>query len=248
MRSIFNVDICARLPQSLGNSGLKVVLFDIDGTLISKQSTEATERERFRRGVADEVGRSLPTEPWLYDGMVDPEICRRLLLKAGLSAESIPKLLQRVILRVETVYLKMEKKPVLNHSVDELLGILSASSDHMLGVLTGNLRAVAEEKLRLTGIRGYFGDVFCSNGYLSRDDLVRDAVRDCVGRHGLREKNSVVIVGDTPRDMEAARKNEAKAIGVATGFYTMGELQRAGAAVVFRSLEPSNELFEAFGL
>lgn len=227
---------------------MKVVLFDIDGTLISKESTEANERERFRRGVVDEVGRSPPTEPWLYDGMVDPEICRRLLLEVGLSAESIPELLQRVILRVETVYLEMEKRPVLNHDVDELLGILNASSDHMLGVLTGNLRAVAEEKLRLTGIRSYFAETFCSNGYFNRGGLVRDAIRHCVGRYGLRDKNSVVIVGDTPRDMEAARKNEAKAIGVATGFYTMGELQRAGATTVFRSLQPCNELFETLGL
>ena len=227
---------------------MKVVLFDIDGTLISKDSTEANERERFRRGVADEVGRSPPTAPWLYDGMVDPEICRRLLLEVGLSAESIPELLGRVILRVETVYLEMEKRPVLNHGVDELLGILYASSDHRLGVLTGNLRAVAEQKLRLTGIHSYFAETFCSNGYFSRGDLVRDAIRDCVGRYGLRDKNSVVIVGDTPRDMEAARKNEAKAIGVATGFYTMGELQRAGATVVFRSLWPCNELFETLGL
>ena len=60
---------------------MRVILFDIDGTLILKRSTDANERERFRRAIADEVGVSPSTEPWQYDGMVDPQICRLLLIK-----------------------------------------------------------------------------------------------------------------------------------------------------------------------
>lgn len=227
---------------------MHVVLFDIDGTLVLKRSTELNERERFRRAVSDVVGRSPPTEPWRYDGMVDPEICRLLLIEVGLSPESATQHLQAVIARVGEIYLTMEKRPVLNDGVAELLRILSASPNHKLGVLTGNLSTVALEKLRLTGIRDYFDVTFYSNGYFDRSDLVRDAVNDCVRKYGLPSSEVVTIIGDTPRDMVAATANHAKAIGVASGFYSASELAKAGAAAVFRNLSPRNELLQVLGV
>ena len=229
-------------------SSIHVVLFDIDGTLVLKQSTEANERERFSRAIADVVGRSPPTEPWRYDGMVDPEICRLLLIEAGLSPDTATKHLEAVVARVGGIYLKMEKHPILNDGVDELLRILGASPNHKLGVLTGNLCAVAEEKLRLTGIRPCFAETFYSDNYFDRGDLVRDAVDACVRKYGLDGNPAVTIVGDTPRDVEAANANGANSIGVASGFYTESELTKAGAAAVFRSLHPCNALLKALGI
>jgi phosphoglycolate phosphatase-like HAD superfamily hydrolase len=223
---------------------MHVVLFDIDGTLVLKRSTETNERERFRRAVAKVAGRSPPTEPWRYDGMVDPEICRLLLIKAGLSQESVAKHLQAVIDQVGEIYLTMEKRPVLNEGVAELLRILKTSPNHKLGVLTGNLSAVAEEKLRLTGIREYFHVTFYSNGYFDRGDLVKDAVNNCVRKYGLPGSEAVTIIGDTPRDMVAANTNHAKAIGVASGSYSESELAEAGATAIFPSLTPCNELLD----
>jgi len=227
---------------------MHVVLFDIDGTLVLMRSTEANERERFRRAISDVVGRPPPTEPWRYDGMVDPEICRLLLIEVGLSPDSAARHLRAVLGRVAEIYLTMEKRPVLNEGVEELLKILSTSSNHRLGILTGNLSAVAEEKLRLTGIRGYFAETFCSDGYFDRGVLVRDAVDVCVRKYRLRGNRAVTIVGDTPRDMEAANANGATAIGVASGSYSASELTRAGAVAIFQSLDPSNALLAALGV
>jgi len=231
------------LPQRV--SSMRVILFDIDGTLVLKQSTEANELERFRRAIYDEVGKFPPTEPWRYDGMVDPQICRLLLIDAGLTVNNAGKHLWRVIERVGRINVAMEKHPVLSDGVGELLKILSASSVHKLGVLTGNLSVVAEEKLRLTGIRVYFDETFYSDGYFERGDLVRDAIHTCVGKYRLRDNKSVTIVGDTPRDVVAAKGNGAEAIGVASGFFSEGELAAAGADAVFPTLEPSDELLEA---
>jgi phosphoglycolate phosphatase len=139
----------------------------------------------------------------------------------------------------------MEKHPVLNEGVRELLKILSASSTHKLGVLTGNLSVVAEEKLRLTGIRVYFGETFYSDGYFERGDLVRDAIHSCVGKYSLRGNESVTIVGDTPRDVEAAKANGVEAVAVASGFFSESELAAAGADAVFHDLNPRDELLRA---
>jgi len=219
-----------------------VILFDIDGTLVVKQSTDANELERFRRAIVDEVGRSAPTRPWRYDGMVDPQICRLLLIDVGLSESAADKRLRRVVERVGEIYMTMEKHPILSDGVGELLKILSASSKHKLGVLTGNLSVVAEEKLRLIGIRAYFAETFYSDGYFDRRDLVKEAVNTCVTKYQLRGKESVVIIGDTPRDVEAAKSSGAKAIAVATGFFSESELASAGPDAVFRDLNPRDDL------
>jgi phosphoglycolate phosphatase len=223
---------------------MRVILFDIDGTLVLKQSTDADELERFRRAIVDEVGRSPSTQPWRYDGMVDPQICRLLLIDVGLSESAADECLGRVVERVGEIYMTMEKHPILSDGVGELLKILSASSKHKLGVLTGNLSVVAEEKLRLTGIRAYFAETFYSDGYFERRDLVREAVDTCVTKYQLRGKESVVIIGDTPRDVEAAKSSGAKAIAVATGFFSESELASAGPDAVFRDLNPRDDLLK----
>jgi phosphoglycolate phosphatase-like HAD superfamily hydrolase len=238
-----------RNPSSGENMAhLRVILFDIDGTLISKQSTRADERERFARGVSAIIGKTPRMEPWRYDGMVDPEICRLLMIDSGLSASDAMGQLHDVIVRVGETYLASRKSPVLNEGVDELLSILKRSPNHRLGVLTGNLAVVAEEKLRITGIRQYFDETFYSDGYHDRADLVRDAVNACMKKYELDSSGDVIIVGDTPRDMEAANANNARSLGIATGFYSGSELAKAGAAEVFPSLRPSTELLHAFGL
>jgi phosphoglycolate phosphatase len=224
---------------------MRVILFDIDGTLVLKQSTDADELERFRRAIADEVGKSPPTQPWRYDGMVDPQICRLLLIDVGLSESAAGSHLRRVIEQVGEIYKAMEKHPILNDGVGELLKTLSASSKHKLGVVTGNLSVVAEEKLGLTGIRAYFDETFYSDGYFERRDLVREAVDACVMKYQLRGNNSVIIIGDTPRDIEAAKCNGAKAIAIATGHFSEDDLVSAGADTVFHDLNPRIDLLKA---
>lgn len=224
---------------------MHVVLFDIDGTLVSKRSTEKQERERFRLGVLDVVGKSPSVKPWHYDGMVDPEICRCLLIDVGLSADAAASSLEKVVRRVGEIYLTLDPRPVLNEGVEKLLRILSSSSNHKLGVLTGNLSVVAEQKLRLTRIRPYFAETFYSDGYFDRSDLVRDAVRSCVSKYRAIGNGEVIIVGDTPRDIEAANANNAEAIAVSSGNYSAAELETAGPKKVFSTLEPSNELLRA---
>jgi phosphoglycolate phosphatase len=222
-----------------------VILFDIDGTLVLKNSTDADELERFKRAIVDEVGKAPPTRPWRYDGMVDPQICRLLLIDVGLSESVAHKHLQRVIERVGEIYVEMQKHPILNDGVGELLKILIASSNHKLGVVTGNLSVVAEEKLALTGIRSYFDETFYSNGYSERRDLVKGAVDACVTKYQLSSRNSVVVVGDTPRDVEAAKGSGAKAIAVATGHFSRDQLTSAGADAVFPDLYPRLDLLKA---
>jgi phosphoglycolate phosphatase len=225
-----------------------VILFDIDGTLISNTGPEDSERRRYLMTIHDVVGREPSVIPSRFAGMVDPQICRILLTETGLDDRSVEHYLPKVLARMGEVYRGMEKRPTLNEGVQELLPILRRSLDHIVGVLTGNLSAVAKEKLSATGIESYFAEGFYADVYFDRSNLIEDAVRTCVTSYRLRDRESVIIIGDTPRDISAANSAKATSIGVASGTFSMEQLSQANARWVFPNLKPSRELLSTLGL
>jgi phosphoglycolate phosphatase-like HAD superfamily hydrolase len=180
--------------------------------------------------------------------MVDPQICKILLAETGLDDEKVEYFLPKVLTRMGEIYRDMEKRPILNEGVEELLRILTKSQNHIVGVLTGNLSAVAAEKLRITGIDSYFAERFCADNYFDRNRLIEDAVRTCVTNNKLSHRKNVMIVGDTPRDMGAANAARATSIGIASGIFSLEQLSQANATWVFSDLKPSKELLRALGL
>lgn len=225
-----------------------VILFDIDGTLISSSITEDEERKRYNLAIRDVVGKEPSVIPSRFAGMVDPEVCKILLTEIGLSEEMVQHFLPRVIARMGQVYRAMEKKPALNDWVDELLHILTESPTHVLGVLTGNLSSVGIEKLAVAGIESYFSEGFYADDYFDRDRLVKDAVEACVTKYRLPDRKRVMVIGDTPLDIAAANVANASSVGIASAEFSIGQLSEAGARWVFRDLEPSKELLSALGL
>jgi phosphoglycolate phosphatase-like HAD superfamily hydrolase len=225
-----------------------VILFDIDGTLLSTPATEESERRRYVEAVRDVIGKEPTVVPPRFAGMVDPQICKIILTELGLNEDEVSNFLPRVLLRLREIYPTLKKELVLNEGVRELLEILATSPNHVIGVLTGNLKAVAEEKLASTGIRTFFSELFCADDYFDRPTLVESAVRICTTKHHLDSRKEVAIVGDTPRDIEAANASRATSIGVASGVYAMDQLRKAGAMHVYPNLEPTKELLGALGL
>ena len=225
-----------------------VILFDIDGTLLSSAATEHDERLRYLKTIREVVGKEPSVEPARFGGMVDPQICRILLTELGLSDEKVTYFLPKVLTRMGEVYRKMDKKVVLNNGVRELLPRLAKSPRHSLGVLTGNLLTVATEKLSSATIESYFSDVFCADRYVDRTSLVVDAVTSCVAKYQLPSCRNVMIVGDTPRDVVATNASGATSIGVASGVFSISQLSEAGAMQVYTGLEPSPQFLAGLGL
>jgi phosphoglycolate phosphatase len=225
-----------------------IVLFDIDGTLISSSAAEEDERRRYLKTIHDLVGMEPTVVPSRFAGMVDPQICKILPAETGLNDEKVEYFLPKVLKRMGEVYRDMEKRPLLNEGVEELLRILAKSQDHIVGVLTGNLSAVATEKLRVTGIDSYFTEHFYADNHFDRNRLIEDAVRTCVANYKLADRKNVTIVGDTPRDMSAANAAQATSIGIASVIFTLEQLSQAKATWVFSDLKPSKELLRALGL
>jgi phosphoglycolate phosphatase len=226
----------------------RIILFDIDGTLISSSAAEEDERRRYVKTIHDVVGMEPSVIPSRFAGMVDPQICKILLAEAGLGDEKVESFLPKVFTRMGEIYRGMEKKPILNDGVEELLPILTKSQNQIVGVLTGNLSAVATEKLRITGIASYFAEHFYADDYFDRNRLIEDAVRTCVANYKLSDRRNVIIIGDTPIDVSAANGAKATSIGIASGIFSLEQLSQARATWVFSDLKPSKELLRALGL
>jgi phosphoglycolate phosphatase-like HAD superfamily hydrolase len=165
----------------------------------------------------------------------------------GLNDREVDDLLPKVLARMSKIYPRIERKLTLNRGVTALLQTLAASPMITIGVLTGNLTAVANQKLEDTGIRSYFSELFCADHYLDRISLAKDAVAASVSKYRLSRRKAVILVGDTPRDIEAANASGATSIGVASGSYSIDILRDAGASYVTPTLEPMPGLLSALG-
>ena len=122
--------------------------------------------------------------------------------------------------------------------VAELLDALEARHDVLLGLVTGNLAAGASAKLRAGGIRP---ERFRVGAYGSDHELRNEL--PAVAQRRAREElgievvgKDVIVIGDTPADVDCGRAIGARTIGVATGYFSTKDLLAHGADVAFEDL------------
>jgi phosphoglycolate phosphatase-like HAD superfamily hydrolase len=216
---------------------MKLVLFDIDGTILAGGGAG---KRAVTRALVEVFGTSGPSDH-RFDGKTDPQIVRELMRLEGHGDphidERMPRLLERYL---EFLHDELQRPPHarLLPGICELLDALEPRSDVVLGLLTGNLAAGARAKLAAVGLNperfrvGAYGSDHEMRGELpavaqrrARDDLGLDIS----GR-------DVVVIGDTPNDLQCGLRIGARAIGVATGHYTVDELLAHAPAAVFSDL------------
>jgi phosphoglycolate phosphatase-like HAD superfamily hydrolase len=218
-----------------------VVLFDIDGTLLW---TDGAGRRAVYRALEEVFGAPL-ADGHEFDGKTDPQIVRELMERAGVPAHQIGARLPQALARyVEELHVELGDGGAGAHAdkvypgIVALLDALEARDDVMLGLLTGNVRDGAMAKLRAVGIDatrfriGAFGSDHADRPELPA--IARQRAELLLG-HPVSGQN-VVVIGDTPADMGCGRGIGARAIGVATGRYTVEQLQACDAGAVFATL------------
>jgi len=225
---------------SSGRARRRVVLFDVDGTLVHAAGAGRRSLERVLAGAFGRVEHAL--SGMRLDGMTDRLIVREVLVSLGQPFEDA--LCDRIL----AGYVEALREEILGPGfrvlpgVEEVLGALAAAGAD-LGLCTGNVAEGARLKLARGGIDRYFewgpGAIagFAHDGE-ARELLVRAALDRGASRLGepLRPEDALVV-GDTPRDVSAARAHGVPVLGVATGRFGAGELREAGADGVLPSLE-----------
>jgi phosphoglycolate phosphatase-like HAD superfamily hydrolase len=224
---------------------VRLVLFDIDGTIL--QSNGAGRRAMLV--ALREVFGSPGPEDHRYDGKTDPQIVREVMRLEGHHDAHIDGRMDALMsLYLSRLEQELQHVDTLVHpGVFELLAALEGRTDTILGLLTGNLREGAYAKLRAAGIDpdrfrvGAFG-----SDHEQRPALPALAQRRARAELGVDlEGEDLVVIGDTPADIECGRSLGVRAIGVATGAYTVDELLRCGAYAAFETLADTERVVSA---
>jgi len=218
---------------------MKLLLFDLDGTLMLSGGAARRAMDRAfaeLHGIADAFGAIVP------DGKTDPLIFREIFADHGVEvsdeAATFGVLTRRYahfladeMPRADRARLMPGALPLLDH--------LAGLDDLSLGLLTGNFEATARIKLGRFDLNRFFPFGAFASDHAERELLVPVAVARAeahlgrpvgLGRH-------VVVIGDTPRDVECALIHNATAVGVAASRYSVSDLEAAGAHHVLPNLE-----------
>jgi phosphoglycolate phosphatase len=214
----------------------RILLFDIDGTLISSGGAGAVAwRRAFEElhGIPADIGRFTDA------GMPDPEVGARTfeaVLGREPSPQELAQVLQRRLEHLPEAVAESEGYKVLP-GVPGRLRQLSRDG-HLLGLITGNGDGAAYVKLARGDLMRWFTFGAYASAGVDRPGIVRRAVARGEAMLGADVPNTdIYVIGDTPRDIEAAHAVGCTAIAVATGHYDRDALREAGADHVLGTLE-----------
>ncbi|HEX6053313.1 MAG TPA: haloacid dehalogenase-like hydrolase [Gemmatimonadaceae bacterium] len=226
---------------------MKLVLFDIDGTILW---SDGAGRRAMQRALMTAFG-CAGSADYRYDGKTDMQIVRDLMRMEGHDDSIIDARMETLLNEYATgLHEELGADATRVHRYDgvlELLDALEARSDRRIGLLTGNIEIGARAKLRAAGIDpDRFSVCAFGSDHEARGELPAIAQRRARERLGLTvDGDAIVIIGDTPADIDCTRGIGARAIAVATGRYSVAELAVHRPVAVFPDLSDTGAVMRA---
>lgn len=225
----------------------RLILFDIDGTLVS---THGAGSRAVRRALLEVYGETGPIDSYDFHGRTDPQIVRELLRMAGLSDEAINDRIDGLWeIYLEGLEHELSGPQANAHplpGVVPLLDALHATRDDLVALLTGNIEPGARLKLSAVGLWDRFDFGAYGSDHERRDRLPEVARRRARERTGLAfNGRDIVVIGDTPFDVTCGQSLGVWTVAVATGKHTPSELREAGADAVFEDLSDTGAVLDA---
>lgn len=222
-----------------------LILFDIDGTLLlsGRAGLRAMTRAfELTFGITEGfTGES-------FGGRTDSYLVSKALAQAGLAdnEENHHRFRDTYLpLLAEEIQHPGQGHKGLMPGARELLEALDAHHHLHLALLTGNYRDAAEIKLQHFEIWEFFEWGAFSDDAADRNALVPIA-RSRAETYDIPPEaiERVIVIGDTPHDIECARVSGARCIAVATGGYSMAQLKEAGADEVLPDLSDTGRVLK----
>jgi phosphoglycolate phosphatase len=226
-----------------------LVLWDVDFTLVN---TRGVGIQLYQLAFAELYGRALPAEATKANmaGRTDRAIALDVLAVSGIAdpqgqVASFEAAMSRLAPALADMVVE---RGIALPGAAAAVAALAASGLARQSVLTGNVRAMAEVKLRPFGLTAHLDLDVGAYGNESgvRSDLVPLARERAFTAYGHDYGGqATVLVGDTPLDVEAALASGARAVGVATGRSSEADLAAAGAHAVLPDLADPAEVVAA---
>ena len=194
----------------------RLVLFDIDGTLLSAGRAA---RESVLAALRSVYGWAGSADAHDFSGKTDPQIVRELILESVGDERCEAQLSIALDAYLEELAARLTPEAVVpKPGIPELLERLAGDPSVTLALLTGNLERGARIKLAPPGFNDYFPFGAFGSDSADRYELPALAVARAEERTGLRfSGKSVVIVGDSVHDVACGRSIGVRAVAVATG-------------------------------
>jgi phosphoglycolate phosphatase-like HAD superfamily hydrolase len=231
------------------SNGHRLVLFDIDGTLLS---AGAAARDSILCALEAAYGWSARDEHWDrgrwdFSGKTDPQIIRELLLQDIGSEKCEERLSDAVRIYLGELERRLTPGTVApKPGIPALLERLAANPKVTLGLLTGNLEPGARLKLAPPDFNRYFPFGAFGSDSADRYSLPPIAVARALAHTGRRfEGKSVVVVGDSVHDVACGRSIGVRAVGVATGITSTERLSAENADAVLESFADTERALAA---
>lgn len=201
--------------------GQNAYLFDIDGTLL--RSRDRVHFDSFAAGVERATGFEIALSGILLHGNTDTAILREACKQAGIPDKVLEDSMDAILeaMRNRVAERRSELDLTVMPGVEDVLRHL-ARKDAVLGVASGNLEAIGWIKIAEAGLREWFRFGGFSDHFPVRGELIAHAAE--MAREMAGSDATVCVVGDTPRDIEAAHTNSLPVIAVATGRSSFDEL------------------------
>ena len=181
-------------------------LFDIDGTIL--RDPDRIHMDSFASSIERVTGFAVTLDGIPVHGSTDTAILAEACRRAGIPAEVLEPQVEAILeaMRQTVAERRHEMKLRLMPGVEEALRHL-ARKGALLGVATGNLETIGWIKIEEAGLREWFR----FGGFSDRFPDPRRADRPCgaQGQRAGRSRGPVCVVGDTPRDIEAAHANQS---------------------------------------
>ena len=220
----------------------RLVLWDVDHTLIENAGVS---KEIYSAAFAILTGQRAQHAA-RTDGRTDREIMAGMISEHGEPPYDWPQImsaLERAGVAHRDV---LAARGTILPGVVELVTALAERPDVVQTVVTGNVRANAQVKVGAVGLAKFFDlDVGgYGSDHIHRYRLVESARERAAAKYGpeFGQAGCAVVIGDTPRDVEAARLGGADMLAVASGLHSADELRSAGARLVVVDLSDTAEI------
>ncbi|MFQ5541453.1 MAG: HAD family hydrolase [Candidatus Binatia bacterium] len=204
----------------------RLILFDLDGTLIRSSNGFIA----FNEAIKKTFGLSADIRSVVPDGNTDPVILEEIFTTANFKVEITEKKWRTFAKNLHECYTDAIKQGLTMvftlPGVLELVKELARVSGLYQGVVTGNLEATGRLKLEAAGLGGYLGLGAYGSDSPNRNDLpaiAKERWARVIGKS--LPSGDCIIVGDTPKDLDAARNSQMRCLLVGTGRYPVEELE-----------------------
>ncbi|MDA3844218.1 MAG: HAD hydrolase-like protein [Candidatus Kapabacteria bacterium] len=224
----------------------KLVLFDIDGTLLKFKKYRSKE---FFAQVIDEIFGTKPDIDKMpsFAGMTDSSMLRVIADDLNISHDEMFSHSAAIWSKLLALYKEFTTEDIIEilPGVEDLLMKLEADKDIALGLVTGNFRAHAYLKLDTVGLGYYF-----KFGAYGDDNYDRDFLPPLLFRRAAEylkvagfSASDALIIGDSPKDIQCAKVNGIPVLSVATGGFSTEELAEFQPNDILNDLSDSDAVY-----